>query len=170
VTLDMEARGSEDRRNPFERPADEIEIHDVHPVEAAVVRVEVPVDRISEAMGAAFREVGAALEQAGVGIAGEPFARYLSFGPDRIVAEVGYPVLRPAPAMGHVYPTTLAGGAVASAIHVGPYDTLVDTYARMEAWFAATGRTPADTMWEVYLTPPEGDPATWRTEICWPVA
>lgn len=169
MTLDMSARSAAGR-SPFERPADEVELHDVRPVEAAAVRLEMTPDQIPEAMGGAFGEVMAALGQAGVGIAGEPFARYLSFGPERIVAEAGFPVLRPAPTVGRVHPVTLPGGVVASAIHVGPYDTLVETYAKMQGWFAATGRRPAETMWEVYLSPPEGDPATWRTEICWPVA
>jgi AraC family transcriptional regulator len=32
--------------------------------------------------------------------------------------------------------------------------------------------TPSDEMWEVYLSDPqtEPDPATWRTQIFWPVA
>jgi AraC family transcriptional regulator len=42
----------------------------------------------------------------------------------------------------------------------------------MYLWMQAEGLEPADTMWEVYLSDPsrQPDPATWRTEVWWPVA
>jgi effector-binding domain-containing protein len=154
----------------FEREAGVVELRELEPRPAAVVRIDVPPAEISDAIGAAFAEVAGAAARAGVAIGGEPFARYVSFGPERIVAEVGFPVAGPLPETGRVHPTFLPGGLVASAVHVGPYDTLHETYARMQAWIAESGRTPGGEMWEVYWSEPVGDPTTWRTEVCWPVA
>ena len=62
-----------------------------------------------------------------------------------------------------------AGRSVQS--HVGPYDTMADTYTQLLAWAADNGLELATGMWEVYLSDPsaEPDPATWRTEVFWPV-
>ena len=56
-------------------------------------------------------------------------------------------------------------------MHVGPYDTLHQTYSDMQAWIVSQGRRPSSFMWEVYLTDPQmdPDPAKWRTEIYLPV-
>lgn len=153
----------------FERAHGSIELRELTARQAAVVRIDVPPSAMPDAIGAAFAEVAGAAARAGVGMSGEPFARYVAFGPERIVAEVGFPVAGPVPESGRVHPTFLPGGLVASAVHVGPYDTLHETYARMQAWFAESGRAPGGEMWEVYWSEPVGDPATWRTEVCWPV-
>ena len=58
------------------------------------------------------------------------------------------------------------------AIHTGPYDTLGSTYDAIKKSMEADGASPADSMWEYYLTDPEQqpDPATWQTRVVWPVA
>ncbi len=69
-------------------------------------------------------------------------------------------------------PGSLPAGRVVEAIHVGPYDTMEKTYAEIEDYLADEGLTPAEVMWETYLSDPdtEPDPAAWRTLICWPLA
>ena len=103
--------------------------------------MEVEPGALKRVVGPAIGEVAAAMGRAGVGLAGPPFARYLDWHPERVVVEVGFPVIRPAPAVGRVEPATLPGGTVASAVHVGPYETLGETYNRLQAWMAEHGRT-----------------------------
>ena len=69
-------------------------------------------------------------------------------------------------------PGTLPGGRVAEATHVGPYDTIQQTYAELGRYVADAGLTPGDVMWEFYLSDPQSqpDPATRKTRICWPVS
>jgi effector-binding domain-containing protein len=155
----------------FEREAGVVEIHEVRARETAVVRLEVPPEGLKHAIVAGLAEVGELVQQAGVGFAGPPFARYLEWGPERCLAEVGVPVIRPAPKVGRVGPGRLPGGRVASIVHVGPYEELAATYGRLQAWLEATGRGELGPMWEVYWSDPqaEPDPATWRTEILTPV-
>ena len=91
--------------------------------ETAVIAVDVAPDELPAPIGAAIGEVEAAMREAGVGLAGPPFARYLAFEP-RIRAEIGFPVQRPAPHVGRVFPGRLPGGRVASIVHIGSFDGL----------------------------------------------
>jgi effector-binding domain-containing protein len=155
----------------FEREAGSIEIHELHPREVATVRVAVPMAELPTAMGEAIGEIESRMAEAGVGIAGPPFARYLSFQPARIEADIGCPVLRPAPHVGRVFPGQLPGGRVASIVHVGPYETLEHTYEHLQRWLGDAGVQGTGPMWEVYWSDPgaEPDPSTWRTEILVPL-
>jgi effector-binding domain-containing protein len=65
----------------------------------------------------------------------------------------------------------LPGRRAVTTVHVGPYDSMHKTYAEVHAWMATQGLTPADHMWEVYLSDPSAEPdsSTWRTQIVWPV-
>jgi effector-binding domain-containing protein len=156
----------------FERVPGAVEIHEVRPRETAVVRVTVDPASLPHAIQEALAKVERATGEAAVGLAGPPFVRYFSWGPERLEAEIGFPVLRPAPAMDDVRPATLPGGRVASVIHVGPYETIATTYAALEAWLRSQGHGSLGAMWEVYWSDPEAepDPSTWRTEIIVPLA
>ncbi len=67
---------------------------------------------------------------------------------------------------------SLPAGRAFEAMHVGPYETLPETYGAIMAKMQAEGLTPGDAMWEYYLSDPaaEPDPAVWKTLIIWPVA
>jgi len=155
----------------FERIPGEVEIHELHPREAAVIRVEVPVDGLPKAIGQALADIEAAMRGAGVALAGPPFTRYQAFGQPDVIAEVGFPVMRPAPTVGLVEPVRLPGGRVASIVHVGPFDTIDQTYDHLQCVLDDSGLHAAGAMWEVYWSDPsaEPDPATWRTEILVPL-
>jgi effector-binding domain-containing protein len=155
----------------FDRAAGEVEIHELHPQEAAIIRVQGPLAELPDAIGGALREVHEQMTAAGVDLAGAPFTRYPSFDPDSGTAEVGFPVMRPAPAVGRVEPSRLPGGPVASVIHLGPYETLGESYERLNRTLEGSGMHASGPMWEVYWTDPsmEPDPARWRTEIIVPL-
>jgi effector-binding domain-containing protein len=155
----------------FERTPGEIEIHELHPREAAVVRVEVPVAGLPTAIGDALREIAERMEAAGVELAGPPFTRYHAFGQPDVVAEIGFPVMRPAPAAGRVEPVCLPGGRVASIVHLGPFETIDQAYDQLQRTLDASGMHATGPMWEVYWSDPaaEPDPATWRTEVLVPL-
>jgi effector-binding domain-containing protein len=155
----------------FDREAGAVEVHDLRPREVGIIRFEARPEALKDAIVGGLEEVCSVLTEAGVGCAGPPFARYLEWGPDRVRAEVGVPVLRPAPKVGRVEPGQLPGGPTASIVHIGPYEQLEDTYARLQAWFGANGHGEMGPMWEVYWSDPaaEPDPATWRTEILVPL-
>lgn len=152
------------------------EIQQRAPRPALTIRLHSSIEQISDMLGVALAEVWHAAEAAGCTPEGPPFTRYLS-EPDGSAGgmdyEAGVTLLEPAPVgHGRAMPAELPGGALAVAWHVGPYDTISETYAALMGWIGEQGRTVAGPMWEVYWTNPddEPDPARWRTEVIIPVA
>ena len=67
----------------------------------------------------------------------------------------GFPIASPCAPGGEVVPGELPGGTVATGVHVGPYDTMVETYNELGQWIAGVGVVPQPGMWEVYFTDPQ---------------
>jgi len=57
------------------------------------------------------------------------------------------------------------------AVSLKKKDKLQDTYAALERWMQEQGVRAAGAPWESYITDPaeHPDPASWRTEIYWPL-
>jgi effector-binding domain-containing protein len=73
---------------------------------------------------------------------------------------------------GDAHRLVLPGGRAVEAVHVGPYETMTQTYETLQAWMSENDLVPGVGMWECYLSDPEAepDPANWRTKIVWPLA
>jgi effector-binding domain-containing protein len=138
----------------------------------AGVRRRVPMAELTDFFSHAFSETMRVLMAKELQPAGPPFGKYYGMPGSTVDVEAGFPVAEPIAADGEVVPGILPGGQVIEAVHVGPYDTMVQTYAVIEGFFAAEGWKPADIVWESYLSDPgaEPDPTGWRTLISWPVA
>jgi len=147
------------------------ELEEMGPHPAAVMRETVPLRDLPSFFARAFGAVAAAVASQGVELVGEPFAFYFGAPTDVVEVAAGFQVSGAVEPSGEVVPMELPGGRVATTVHVGPYDSMEKTYAQMHTWMAAEDLTPADHMWEVYLSDPstEPDPSTWRTRIVWPV-
>ena len=146
------------------------EISEIDEQLLVAVHGELPVEALPEFFGQAFGTVIAALTEAGVGPTGPPVGFYPTMPSEVVVVEAGFPAAGPLETDA-VHTVTLPGGPAAVAEHVGPYDTLTQTYEALEAWMREQGVTPRTGPWESYLSDPgeEPDPATWRTAITWPV-
>src|SRR6478609_4090792 len=138
----------------------------------AVVRERVPMDALTSFFGRAFGAVMAAVQMQGASPAGPPFALYHGMPGETVDVEAGFPVAGNFHGTGEVASSTLPDTDAFEAIHTGPYDTLGTTYDAIRQSMEADGATPADSMWEYYLTDPEQqpDPATWQTRVVWPLA
>lgn len=138
----------------------------------AVMRETVPMNALPEFFGRAFGAVMAAVQNQGVQVAGPPFGLYRGTPTDVVDVEAGFPVSAPIHGADGVVPSALPEGKALEVLHTGPYDTLAQTYADIQARMKDLGLVPADMMWEYYLSDPaaEPDPATWRTLVVWPVA
>ena len=138
----------------------------------AVLRRRLEAPQIEGWVGGAFRQVAVAVAEAGMQVAGPPFARYLKVDDTAACFEVeaGFPLDRPFPSVqGHaVQPSRLPGGSVAATVHQGPYEAMAPTYEHLDTWIAEQGGAPDGPPWERYLTEPAGDPGTWRTEVVQP--
>lgn len=138
----------------------------------AAIRERVPISELPQFFDRVYHQTMAAMEAQGLRPTGPPFAKYYGKPTDAADVEAGFPVDRPVAEGDGVIAGTLPGGKVVEAVHVGPYDTMERTYDAMVAWVAERGLTPSEVMWETYLSDPREnpDPATWRTEIYWPVS
>jgi effector-binding domain-containing protein len=148
------------------------EIVELVPQDAVAVRGDVAFAELPEFFGRAFAESAAAAAACGVTIIGPPFGFYPEMPTMTVAVEAGFPVSGPIEPRGNAHPLVLPGGRAVQAMHIGPYDTMVQTYAALQSWMAERGLHPAVGMWESYLSDPqaEPDPAHWRTLIIWPLA
>jgi effector-binding domain-containing protein len=135
------------------------------------VREVIPLSGMTEFFGRAFAAAAAELSKQGSHPAGAPVALYHGQPTDTVDVTAGFPVAAPVTPTAALAVATLPGGSAVETIHVGPYDTLSDTYARLATWMAEQKLTPAADMWEEYLVGPgsEPDPAKWRTRIVFPL-
>jgi effector-binding domain-containing protein len=148
------------------------EIIDVLAQQAAVIHVTVPRAQISEVMGPAIHEVMSAIAAQGIAPAGPIFSHHLRLDPGVFDFELGVPVTDPVAATGRVKPGRLPATRIARTVYHGPYERLGDAWGEFGEWLSTQGLTPAQDLWESYLTGPESgdDPSKWRTELNRPLA
>ncbi|GHF13096.1 GyrI-like domain-containing protein [Pseudolysinimonas yzui] len=150
----------------------DIQITEHHEQPTAGVRETVPMAELTDFFSRAFSATMEALGAQGLHPVGPPYGKYYGMPGEVVDVEAGFPVATPITPAGKVVPGTLPGGRTVEATHIGPYDTMENTYADVQRYFAEQKLTPSEIMWECYLSDPdtEPDPANWRTQICWPLA
>ena len=116
----------------------------------------------------AYGEIAAYLSTHGLTAQGYPFARYHVRSDGRFDVEAGFGVGVRIAGNGFVLPSTLPGGEVVSAWHVGPYDEVGKTYGVLTDWLAEHRAEQAGDAWEIYHDPTTGDPSSWLTEVVQP--
>lgn len=134
----------------------------------AVVRGIVHRKDLGRWFGGAFDQVAAYLLHHGIAPQGFPFARYHVCPDGTFDVEAGFPVGNGIDGDGKVMPSSLPGGRVVVAWHIGPYDELGEAYQSVDEWLKAAHGVRTGDSWEVYHDPPTGDPHFWRTEVIQP--
>jgi effector-binding domain-containing protein len=149
----------------------QIGIVDLDEQPTAVLREQVALTALPAFFDRAFSTVMAVMGKQGVQAVGPPFALYHGAPTDIVDVEAGFPAAAAVEAADGVRAGILPACRAAEAVHVGPYDTLSQTYDEVVRWLQDHGMRPGGDMWEYYLTDPsaEPDPATWRTRIICPV-
>lgn len=151
-------------------PSHDPQLVTLDPQTVAVLRESVPMDALPEFFSRAYHAVFEAAGNQGAAIIGPPMGIYFGMPTDTVDVAAGFPVDRAVGGEG-IRTETLPGGPVAQVMHVGPYDTMRETYSRLADWLQEQGLTPSSTMWESYLTEPDPDaPETMLTQITWPLA
>jgi effector-binding domain-containing protein len=123
---------------------------------------------ISRSLGELFSWLGSH----GIAPAGHPFVLYHTFDPEALDAEVCVPVERPVEGTERIQARILPPTHAVSTIHVGPYETIGETYTALMAWARTNEVTIGGPMKEIYLNGPgeAASPAEYRTEIQMPAA
>ncbi|TCO47133.1 effector-binding domain-containing protein [Kribbella antiqua] len=133
----------------------------------AVLRAILRQDEVSGWVLAAFDAVADYLRRHGIAPCGFPFARYHILTGGDFDVEAGFPVAVRISGDNHVRPSSLPGGHVVVARHVGPSEQLGDAYQAVDDWLRAECGTRAGDAWEVYHDLPHR-PRNTRTEVVQP--
>jgi AraC family transcriptional regulator len=146
----------------------------ISPQPVLVVRRRVKPSEVATVLAEVLGHVFLHAQRNGIALAGQPFTRYLEWGPGLWTIEAGLPVATHIAAVSDaaVRAETLPGGFVATTTHAGPYDKLAEAHAAVQQWIEAEGLAAAGAPWECYVTDPADypDPKDWKTEIFWPLA
>ena len=90
-----------------------------------------------------------------------------------IDVEVGVEVAEAFEAGGEIVRSSTPAGAVASAVHFGPYQGLGAAHQAIRLWCAANGHQATGPNWEIYghwLPEWNADPSRIRTDVFYQVA
>jgi effector-binding domain-containing protein len=144
----------------------EFTLIDVPAETVATMRRVLPVGELPKFFQQAFGEVAEEVGPAGGHISGPPFGWYHRMPKDTVDVTAGFPVAGDVHTPdGGVHVEERPGGLAVVGVHVGPYDTISQTWDQMQGWIVDRSLLPLGDMWEEYLSPPEGDPATWQTRL-----
>ena len=144
----------------------------VSPQPTAAIHAEVPMAELPSLFDRGYRAIAEAVAAAGRTIVAPPFGFYPRMPGETVEVWLGFPIDAPIEAAGEVEPFELPGGRAVSGEHVGPFDTLTETYEALARWADEQGLTLAGAVWETYVTDPsaEPDPNRWHTAITWLLA
>jgi AraC family transcriptional regulator len=142
------------------------------PQPVLVIRRRIKPADVAKTLASALGQIFMHAQQKGFAIAGQPFTRYIEWGPGIWTIEAGLPIASPGASAGEIKADTLPGGPAATTIHMGSYDGLSAAHAALQQWVEEQKLTPAGAPWEVYTIDPADypDPKDWRTDLFWPLA
>jgi AraC family transcriptional regulator len=139
-----------------------------------VVRRRIKPADLAKTLAEVLGHVFVHAQQHGMALTGQPFTRYIEWGPGIWTIEAGLPVAGHGKDVsgGEVRAETLPGGPAAVTTHIGPYEGLAAAHAAVQQWIEAQGLKAAGAPWEVYVTDPADfpDPKDWKTDLFWPLA
>jgi DNA-binding transcriptional MerR regulator len=155
---------------PPVRPA--VEFRSIPAAPALAVTATVTAEDALSWGGGAFAEIYGRIAEAGLTPAGPAGALFPAgfFELEQAELTAFVPVGGTAQGSGRVRPATIAPAEVAVMMHAGPFADSDQTYGMLGTVVAERAIGVEGPIREYYVVPfTEPDPATHRTEICWPV-
>jgi GyrI-like small molecule binding domain len=131
----------------------------------AVVRRRATSQELSKVVPDACGAVWSVVRAQQLKGAGRHVALYLDC---QINLEVGVELDTPFAGHGEVVGSATPAGAVATAVHFGPYQRLHEAHQAIREWCARHGYEPAGPSWEIYghwTDECNSDPAKIRTDV-----
>lgn len=149
----------------------EITVKELKPQPILSIRTKCRVAEIGPVLKEILPEVFSYLDKRGVRPSGPPFTRYHSYDGTQCELEAGFPVAELQSGEGNITAGELPGGAIASTVHVGPYEQLPNAHDAIDAWIHENKKNSRGPQWESYVTDPgrEPDPFKRETELLWPI-
>ncbi len=113
-----------------------------------------PTD-IAIAMAAAYAEISAFMNQAGIVMTGQPMAITRSWEDGSYQFDAAIPIdLIPAELTGNIKSGLSPAGPAVRAVHHGAYDQMMPTYEKLAAYMSAHGLSQGTVSWEHYISDP----------------
>lgn len=140
------------------------EITEVEPVMIAYVSGTSSQDSadIGQAFATSYGQVGAFLSQHQLAMAGPPISINTSWDESGYAFDAGIPVASAPegeiPEDSAVKIGSTYGGKVLKVVHTGSYESLPETYEKIEAYLAAHGLEATDRPWDQWVSDPEETP------------
>jgi effector-binding domain-containing protein len=134
----------------------------------AVVRRRASAQELAKVVPDACGAVWSVVRAQKIAGAGRHIAIYWDCWDDQINLEVGVELDAPFAGHGEVVGSATPAGAVATAVHFGPYNRLHEAHAAIRQWCADQGYTLASPNWEIYghwIDEWNNDPAKIRTDV-----
>lgn len=151
-----------------------MEVERITPTPRTVLGVGevVKSEGMTEFFGRALNKAFPAIQEQGAEVAGAPVAVYRGDPEHGFDMTAGFLVTGVVVNSPGLEVTQLPAGQAIVTVHIGSYDSMAETYAKVTAWMQDQRLTPAESMWEEHLTDPEAnpDPADWRTRIVFPLS
>ncbi len=147
------------------------EIKEVEAVKSLVIKAEVTMEEIGDAMGKNYGELFTYIESNNIQAAGPPFAVYLSWDPEgTIVFESGVPVAKTDSGKDNIAYKEFPAMKVVSTLYKGAYEKVEAVYHEMMEYMKANNLESTNESWEIYLTDPnEIAPEENQTMIYFPI-
>jgi effector-binding domain-containing protein len=147
----------------------EIEVKDCKGHHALVIKSKVKLEDLPRTLGELYGELFGYIGSKGIAPLGAPFVDYSSMDPAGWDIEAGVYVPEGTPGQGRIETRKYPPQKCIHTLHLGPFDTLKQTYDGITDWANKEGLEFAGGPRELYLTPPNTEPSKMRTEIVWPV-
>lgn len=150
-----------------------IEITEVDPQLVAATRTHTNRNEIGAHIGAGFGALMQTLAEEGVAASGAPMVVYHNWVDDEQGGdiEVCIPIGREISGNAQVSARTLDGGAMATAVHQGPYSGLRSVFEALMAWISEHDHESVGPPREIYLNDPQTvTPEELLTRVEFPVA
>ena len=110
---------------------------------------------VARSMAAAYAEISAFMNRAGIGVAGPPMAITRAWEEGVYQFDAAIPVVTfPAELTGNIQAGQSPAGPAVRAIHHGPYDQMMPTYEKLAAYMSAHGLSQGTVSWEHYISDP----------------
>lgn len=147
----------------------QVQLKEVSPQKVVCVGGKAAMENIGQEMGKVYGQIFQYLGSQKTAPAAPPLAVYYSPSGQEIDFEACVPVAEGVSGKGEIEVKELAGGQMASVMHLGPYDGLGRAYDALVQWMTKEGYEAAGPPREVYLVGAPNDPSDYKTEILWPV-
>ncbi|MDD1767557.1 MAG: GyrI-like domain-containing protein [Methanomassiliicoccales archaeon] len=151
--------------------ADSIEARELPEQYVLGIRMKTDIAHLPVSIGTMYHELFGYLGARQIQPLGMPYAEYFEVCEKVVDVECGVAVPPGAQGEGRIVARVIPGAKTLCAVHVGPYETMTSTYAKIDAWIGEKGYAYAGSPREVYHSDPQKDKdsSKWVTEIFWPV-